>query len=207
MSIKSILSKYSMSMVLVVAILAVSLWMFFGLFVDIGNVSREVHSLEVKYSALNQKSVDENELLKNLNDAAAALKEYELKFPPAIEQENTLRTVQTLEQESGFKIVSMNFDPLQYDTLNQSAPGNSSSSQSKSGISPPVPGMGMKIPIRTQFTAYYAELKQFVTLLNEAGQKIGFREIQMNTDRDRTIRGSLILEFYGFAPETPEEGK
>jgi len=205
-SVKNILSKYGMTIIVGVAILAVLVWTFMVPFKNMNNVKGELKVVEQKYNDLKAKAVDEGQLLQNLNDAKAELAAYDLKFPPAIEQEETLRIVHSLEEETGFKMVGMTYDakvPLQYDTLNQTASTAKSGSAAQpatSGVTPPVPGKGMKMPINTQFTANYAQLKDFVTKLNELEQKVGLREIKMTTDKDGTIKGSVILEFYGFAP-------
>ena len=207
--IKDFISKFLTSIIMVVAIIAVLIFIILVPFSNIGDIRPELNTLEKKYQSLKKIAVDEATLLKDFDEARKELSAFDVKFPPDIEQENTLLVVQDLELGSGLNVTAMKYEVLQFDTLNQpltEAPKSASSSATR-GVQPPVPGKGMKMPIKTQFLSDYTQLKEFVKMINETEQRIGLREIKMSMDKNQMIKGSVILEFYGFMPEAVKEAE
>ena len=201
-AIKKVFTKNGLIMIVTVIIVAVLAWMFLGLLPNMKTIGEEIDELEAKRDELYEKTKDEGDLLVALTKAKSDLADFEIKFPPSIDQEDTLRTVQSIERKSMLTLNTMSYEKLQDDMLNQPPPLQSTDeSAERVDQTQPIPGRGMKIPIRTQFASQYAELKNFVTGINDVDHKIGLREIQMTTGRDKVINGSVILEFYGFKPE------
>ena len=208
MNIQKIFSKYSLIFILsltIIAVLALTAYVYFG---DTGALTRELAGLRKREASLKATAMDKTELEDRLKAAQDKLAEFELVFPSEIYEGDALRTVKDFEDKSGLTVNAMNFEliPLQDDSLNQPPlipPGTApSAAAARAPVSlDPIPGRGMKIPINTQFSAVYPELKEFVTQINETRQRIGLREIRMTTGRDQIIKGSVIMEFYGFMPE------
>ena len=211
-SVKKIFSKYTLAIILGAASLVIFVWTLSVPFPAMRDLNVEINGLSERYDYLMSKKLDESSIIAQLEQANAQLDAFEQIFPAHIFQEETLRVVQNLEEGSGLTVMGMAYEQLQYDTLNQpmeqeleDAAAGTVQVQPADGVMLPVSGMGMKIPIRTQFDATYDQMMDFVTDLSATEQRIGLREIQMNVDKERLIRGSVMLEFYGFMPEPEEE--
>jgi len=194
---KNIIKNYTLALFLTVLIIAAVIWILFGLWADSSKKTAEINFLENFRTELSKLNENDANIQHEYDEAVERFTEMSLMFPPSINQEETLRTVQELERTSGLEITGMRYEKLQYDTHNQTDGEKSV----KPGATP-LPGKGMKIPVTVNFTGSYNELKNFDTGLKETEQRIGIREMQVSTDRSRSNRGKMVLEFYGFAPET-----
>ena len=208
--IKNALTKYGLIFLLIALIIGAAIWMFFFLSADMDRLTAEEHGLIIKIAELTGVTMMANDFESDFGEAVKRLEEFERIFPSELSeseyQNEIIRVIENFEGKSGFNILRMDPQGLQYDALNQPTDENDrKTASSPKNIMPPEAGKGMKFSWDISFTSSYTELKEFVTLMHEMEQRIGIRQIKIESNRDNMIKGSMVLEFYGFMPEDAPE--
>ncbi|MDK2800106.1 MAG: type pilus assembly protein PilO [Clostridiales bacterium] len=208
--------KVLIALILLGIFASVYFFIYSPLYAKLNTLRREVQKLQNDLNIMQGIAVQKNQFDNRLEVLHDELEKLNKKIPPDLLQENIILILKDIQLSTGVHLKNLTFTEIIPVISDSSNPQQVKSEQNEgqnqlilnkinndnkknqhSGLEIP-DETGIKMEVHASYTATYSEIKNFLAAVINNESKITVKSITLTREKENTLTGNLILEFYGF---------
>jgi type IV pilus assembly protein PilO len=176
-------------------------------------LKQEVKKLQTDMGQLQAKAVKKDQLSSEIKFIRYELEKINNILPPNILQERVILILKDLENITGIKLNNLAFTaavPLnaeipekkQENDKQQNLQNQMTTQHTNQGGNKTPDNTGIKMQVKANYTATYAQIKSFLEQVMNFTNKIVITDISFSSEKGNYLTGSVTLNFYGIKDST-----